>query len=110
MQLWASRLMSPSPIAPLAPDDPSLAREIALFADKCDVSEELTRLAAHFDHALALFDSPEPSGRKLDFLAQEMHRECNTIGSKANDAEIAAAVIDAKALVETFREQIQNLE
>ena len=96
--------------SPLAPDDPALAREIALFADKCDVSEELTRLAAHFDHALALFDSPEPSGRKLDFLAQEMHRESNTIGSKANDAAIAAAVIEAKALVETFREQVQNIE
>ena len=96
--------------SPLPPDDPSLAREIALFADRCDISEELTRLAAHFDHALALFDAPEPAGRKLDFLAQEMHRESNTIGSKANDAEISAAVIDAKALVETFREQVQNVE
>lgn len=96
--------------SPLPPDDPSLAREIAIFADKCDVSEELTRLAAHFDHVAALFDSPEPAGRKLDFLAQEMHREANTIGSKANDAEIAAAVIEAKALVEIFREQVQNLE
>ena len=96
--------------APLGPDDPSLAREIALVADRCDVSEELTRLAAHFDHAEALFDAPEPAGRKLDFLAQEMHREANTTGSKANDAEIAAAVIDLKALVETFREQVQNLE
>lgn len=96
--------------APLAPDDPSLAREIALVADRCDVAEELTRLAAHFDHATALFDGPEPAGRKLDFLAQEMHREANTTGSKANDARIAAAVIDLKALVETFREQVQNLE
>ena len=96
--------------APLAPDDPSLAREIALVADRCDVAEELTRLAAHFDHATALFDGAEPAGRKLDFLAQEMHREANTTGSKANDAEIAAAVIDLKALVETFREQVQNLE
>ena len=96
--------------APLAPDDPALAREVALLADRCDVAEELTRLAAHFDHAAALFAAPEPAGRKLDFLAQEMHREANTIGSKANDARIASAVIDLKALVETFREQVQNLE
>ena len=95
---------------PLPPDDPALAREVALLADRCDVSEELTRLAAHFDHAIALFDAPEPAGRKLDFLAQEMHRESNTIGSKANDSQIAAAVIDLQALVETFREQVQNLE
>ena len=96
--------------SPLSPDDPALAREIALFADRCDVSEELTRLAAHLDHALALFEAPEPAGRKLDFLAQEMHRESNTIGSKANDAAISSAVIEAIALVETFREQVQNLE
>lgn len=96
--------------APLGPDDPSLAREIALVADRCDVAEELTRLDAHFGHAEALFAADEPAGRKLDFLAQEMHREANTTGSKANDAEIAAAVIDLKALVETFREQVQNLE
>lgn len=96
--------------APLSPDDPSLAREIALVADRCDVAEELTRLEAHFSHAEALFAGGEPAGRKLDFLAQEMHREANTTGSKANDAEIAAAVIDLKALVETFREQVQNLE
>lgn len=96
--------------SPLAPDDPSLAREIALVADRCDIAEELTRLDAHFDHAEALFDAAEPAGRKLDFLAQEMHREANTTGSKANDARIAAAVIDLKAFVETFREQVQNLE
>ncbi len=94
----------------LQPDDPALAREVAIIADRCDISEELTRLKAHFDHVRALFDSPEPCGRKLDFLAQEMNRECNTIGSKAADATIAAAVVEAKALVETFREQVQNLE
>lgn len=96
--------------APLAEDDPTLAREVAVLADRCDIAEELTRLAAHFDHAIALFDGPEPAGRKLDFLAQEMNRESNTIGSKANDADITACVIDLKALVETFREQVQNLE
>lgn len=96
--------------APLGEDDPTLAREVAVLADRCDIAEELTRLSAHFDHAIALFDGAEPSGRKLDFLAQEMNRESNTIGSKANDTDITACVIDLKALVETFREQVQNLE
>lgn len=95
---------------PLAPDDPALAREIALFAERCDIAEELTRLSAHFAHAKALFDADEPCGRKLDFLAQEMNREANTIASKAQDAAVAASVIELKALIETFREQVQNLE
>ena len=96
--------------SPLPPDDPSLAREIALLADKCDISEELTRLDAHVAHARALLEGPEPAGRKLDFLSQEMNRECNTIGSKSPDADISARVVEAKALVETFREQVQNVE
>ena len=96
--------------SPLPPDDPSLAREIALLADKCDITEELTRLAAHVAHARALLEGPEPAGRKLDFLSQEMNRECNTIGSKSPDADISARVVEAKALVETFREQVQNVE
>ncbi len=96
--------------APVSPDDPTLAREIAFFAEHCDIAEELTRLAAHFRHARELFDAAEPCGRKLDFLAQEMNREANTIASKAQDAAVAASVIELKALIETFREQIQNLE
>ena len=94
----------------LPPDDPALRREMVLYADRMDISEELTRLESHFNHAVALFDAAEPCGRKLDFLCQEMNREANTIGSKANDAEIARHVVELKTLIETFREQVQNLE
>lgn len=93
-----------------SPDDPSIRREVALYADRCDIAEELTRLKAHFSHAVDLFNAPEPSGRKLDFLCQEMNRETNTIGSKAGDTLIAHTVVELKALIETFREQVQNLE
>lgn len=91
-------------------DDASLAREIALCAERWDVAEELTRLETHFDHFTALMDSSEPCGRQLDFLCQEMNREVNTIGSKANDAGIASTVIEMKSMVEAIREQVQNLE
>ncbi len=94
----------------IALDDERLLKEILLFADRSDISEELTRLDSH----LAQFDdclrSKEPVGRKLDFLVQEMNREINTIGSKANDASIAALVIEMKAELERFREQAQNVE
>ncbi|MGN0844777.1 MAG: YicC/YloC family endoribonuclease [Kiritimatiellia bacterium] len=93
-----------------SPDDPSIRREVALYADRCDIAEELTRLKAHFSHAVDLFNAPEPCGRKLDFLCQEMNRETNTIGSKAGDTIIAHTVVELKALIETFREQVQNLE
>jgi uncharacterized protein (TIGR00255 family) len=91
-------------------DRARLATEIALFADKANIDEELVRLASHFDAACALLSSSEPAGRKLDFLVQEMNREFNTIGSKANDKSIAALVIDGKAEIEKLREQVQNLE
>ncbi|UFS68950.1 YicC family protein [Geomonas sp. RF6] len=87
-----------------------LALEVAVLADKCDVTEELVRLASHlrqFDETLA---RPEPVGRKLDFLLQEINREVNTIGSKANDAQIAACVVELKAELEKIREQVQNVE
>ena len=96
--------------APLAPDDPSLAREVALFADRCDVSEELTRLAAHFDHFEELCGAAEPCGRKLDFLCQEINREINTIGSKTASAAVSRIVIDMKSALEAVREQVQNVE
>ena len=95
---------------PLPVDDVSLAREIALCAERWDVAEELTRLEAHFDHFTALMESTEASGRQLDFLCQEMNREVNTIGSKANDSEISSIVIEMKSIVEAIREQVQNLE
>ena len=96
--------------APIPPGDPSLAREVALCADRSDISEELSRLAAHFDHFEELCNGQEPCGRKLDFLCQEIHREINTIGSKANDANIARIVIEMKSALETAREQVQNIE
>jgi uncharacterized protein (TIGR00255 family) len=91
-------------------DPGRLAQEVALLADRCDITEELVRLASHFaqfDEALGL---KEPVGRKLDFLMQEMNREVNTIGSKANDAAIAGLVIQIKAEMEKMREQVQNVE
>lgn len=91
-------------------DPARLAQEVALLADRCDITEELVRLSSHFiqfDEALGLKDAV---GRKLDFLMQEMNREVNTIGSKANDAAIAALVIQIKAEMEKMREQVQNVE
>jgi len=93
-----------------AADEGRLLTEIALFADRCSVDEELTRLHSHFEQFRMLLQSDEPVGRKLDFLIQELNREVNTIGSKANDAEIALHVIDMKAELEKMREQVQNIE
>jgi uncharacterized protein (TIGR00255 family) len=93
------------------PLDPArLAQEVALLADRTDVTEEVTRLGSHLAQARALVRGTEPAGRKLDFLVQEMHREVNTIGSKSQSAEIAALVVSAKAEVERLREQVQNVE
>jgi len=93
-----------------APEAETLAREVALFADRCDISEELTRLASHFDQAAALLDGDAPCGRPLDFLCQEFFREINTIGSKANDGAITRRVIAFKTGLEAVREQVQNIE
>lgn len=91
-------------------DEARILTECAIFADKVAVDEELVRLGSHFKAFEEIFHSDEPVGRKLDFLIQEINREINTIGSKANDSEIAALVIDMKCTVEKIREQIQNLE
>jgi len=91
-------------------DPARLAQEVALLADRCDITEELVRLASHFAQFDAALSIPEPVGRKLDFLMQEMNREVNTIGSKANDAAIAGLVIQIKAEMEKMREQVQNVE
>jgi len=91
-------------------DDDRILREIAVFAERCDISEELTRLHSHFDQYLRYFNQDEPVGRSLDFLCQEVNRELNTIGSKANDAVIAHAVVEAKAELEKIREQVQNVQ
>jgi uncharacterized protein (TIGR00255 family) len=94
----------------IAPDDDRLLKEIVLFADRSDISEELTRLQSHFQQYADCAKSKEPVGRTLDFLAQEMNREINTIGSKANDAIISREVVTLKAELEKFREQAQNVE
>jgi uncharacterized protein (TIGR00255 family) len=91
-------------------DDPQVLREIALFADRCDISEEITRLDSHLAQAARNLAAREPVGRALDFLVQEMFREVNTIGSKGNDLVIAQQVIEAKTELERIREQVQNLE
>ncbi|MBN8247675.1 MAG: YicC family protein [Verrucomicrobia bacterium] len=91
-------------------DDERVLKEVVLFADRSDINEELTRLQSHFTQFEAARNAREPVGRKLDFLAQEMNREVNTIGSKANDAAIAADVVLLKTELERFREQAQNIE
>jgi uncharacterized protein (TIGR00255 family) len=91
-------------------DDERLMREVVFFADRCDISEEITRLSSHFKQCRDCLKSSEPVGRTLDFLAQEMGREINTIGSKANAAEISQQVVKMKAELEKIREQIQNIE
>lgn len=94
----------------VAVDEDRLAREVAYFADRCDISEELTRLQSHFEQFDSFVKATKPVGRTLDFLSQEMNREINTIGSKANDASISKEVVTVKAELEKFREQVQNVE
>src|SRR3954471_5040910 len=87
-----------------------LIREVALFADRSDISEEIVRLRSHLQQYETALMLPESSGRKLEFIAQEMGREINTIGSKANDGEISHLVVEIKTALERIREQIQNVE
>ncbi len=87
-----------------------LKREVALYAERCDINEEVSRLGSHLDQFEKLCDSSEYAGRKLDFLAQEMLRETNTIGSKANDATIAHLIVDIKGAIDRLKEQVQNVE
>ncbi len=91
-------------------DASDMIREVSLFADRSDISEELVRLRSHLDQFRATLELDESSGRKLEFLTQEMFRETNTVGSKANDVEIARHVIEIKAAIEKIREMIQNVE
>ena len=91
-------------------DDERLLKEVVYFADRSDISEELTRLESHYQQFEDGRKSKEPVGRMLDFLAQEMNREINTIGSKANDSLISRDVVTLKAELERFREQAQNVE
>ena len=91
-------------------DQAMVAQEIVRAAARSDISEEVTRFRAHLAHWAALADGPEPSGRKLDFLLQEMNREINTIGSKADGINVSELIITAKAELEKMREQVQNVE
>ena len=91
-------------------DESRLLTECAIWADKIAIDEELVRLRSHFGAFYDIINSPEPSGRKLDFLMQELNRETNTIGSKANNARIARIVVNMKGELEKIREQIQNIE
>ena len=91
-------------------DENRLLTECAVFADKIAIDEELVRLRSHFGAFYDIIALPEPSGRKLDFLMQELNRETNTIGSKCNNAKIARIVVDMKGELEKIREQVQNIE
>ncbi|MGI6037676.1 MAG: DUF1732 domain-containing protein, partial [Limnochordia bacterium] len=84
--------------------------EIALFADRCDISEELARIQSHLLQFREELAAGGRIGRKLDFLLQELHRETNTVGVKANDAQIGQLVVEMKGLLEKIREQVQNIE
>ncbi len=91
-------------------DERRLAEEVVIYADKCSIEEEVTRLDSHIQQFKTLLNSNEAIGKKLDFLTQEMNRETNTIGSKANNLEITNRVIDIKTEIENIREQVQNIE
>jgi uncharacterized protein (TIGR00255 family) len=91
-------------------DRDRLEQELALLADKLDITEELVRLEAHLEACLQSLGADKPVGKQLGFLAQELGREINTIGSKANDATIQHAVVEMKGDLERFREQLENLE
>jgi len=91
-------------------DPADLIKEVSIFAERCDISEEIVRLKSHLVQFDAIMELAESSGRKLEFLTQEMFREANTIGSKANDVQISRFVIDIKSAIERVREMIQNVE
>jgi uncharacterized protein (TIGR00255 family) len=91
-------------------DRSELIKEVAIFAERSDIAEEIARLRSHLDQFAAVIDEPESSGRKLEFLSQEMFREANTIGSKASDVEISKHTVEMKGAIERIREMIQNVE
>ena len=90
--------------------DERVLKEVAIYADRSDISEETTRLRSHFEQFLGFLSADEATGRKMDFLCQEIHREFNTTGSKSNDIEITRLVIEGKNALERIREQVQNIE
>jgi len=94
----------------ISPTDERLLKELVFFADRSDISEELTRLQSHLEQFNGMLGKDEPVGRTMDFIIQEMNREVNTIGSKANDLEISQTVVSVKTELEKVREQVQNIE
>ena len=92
------------------PDPERLEQELVLYSHKMDVDEELDRLGAHLEEVTSSLNSPEPAGRRLDFLMQELNREANTLSSKSQDSETTRAAVDIKVMIEQMREQVQNVE
>jgi uncharacterized protein (TIGR00255 family) len=91
-------------------DPQRVAQEIAVYTDRCDISEEITRFKSHLIQFRGMLNDQEPVGRRMDFLVQELNREVNTMGSKSNDAELTTAVVTLKSELEKIREQVQNIE
>ncbi len=91
-------------------EDADLIREVSIFSERCDINEEITRLRSHLEQFDVFLNEKTSQGRKLEFLSQEMFRETNTIGSKANNVEIAHCVVEMKAAIEKMREILQNVE
>ena len=87
-----------------------IVREVGIFAERCDISEEVVRLQNHLGQFNSVVEEPQSNGKKLEFLVQEMLRETNTIGSKANDSDIARHVVEMKTAIERIREMVQNVE
>jgi uncharacterized protein (TIGR00255 family) len=106
----AARVAELTQSAQIRLDEEQLIREVAIFAERCDIAEEIARLSGHVEQFHLAVDSPDPSGRKLDFIAQEMLREANTIGSKSSDSDIARAVVEVKTAIDRIKEQAANAE
>lgn len=94
----------------ITPDTDRLEQELVMYAHKMDVDEELDRLNGHLEEVVAVLESSEPAGRRLDFLMQELNREANTLSSKSQDVETTRAAVDMKVMIEQMREQVQNVE
>ena len=109
-QRLAGRVAELTKSSTIEVEQDNLVREVAIFAERCDIAEEVARLTGHIKHFRQAMVSPEPAGRKLDFIAQEMLREANTIGSKSYDVDIAHAVVDIKTAIDRIKEQVQNAE
>ncbi len=105
-----ARVATLTQTAQLELDSEALMREVAIYADRCDIAEEVSRMGSHLDQFADLCGRGEKVGRTLDFLAQELLREANTIGSKSNDTAVARSVVEMKGLIDRLKEQVQNVE